>query len=363
MTDYIKKLYRIEDVLPDMQVGKDILTDDGKIMLIEGTILTSNIIEGLKCWDIPSIFIREEVLGTSEVIEIPVAMNTPISKSQQEFYNKYDATMSIIKKAFETMRYFKEAPIKEMKELADHSILPMLESVGAINHLQMIRHQNDYTFQHSVNVAIICGILGKWLGYTGANLADLVLAGLLHDIGKTQIPLEILDKPAVLSKAEMIIMQTHAILGYKLIKDNKNLSPNIIYAVLQHHERMDGSGYPFRVKADNLHQYARIIAIADTYDAMTADRVYHNKVTPFAVVETMAREMYDKLDPHICTVFLNNVRNYFIGNIVKLSDGRRAEVVYLGPFMATRPTVCTQNGEFIDLEKYKNIGIIELIEA
>jgi len=346
-----------------MQVGKDVLTDDGKIILIEGTILTNNSIEGLKCWDIPSIFIREKVISPSKIIEVPVEIPTPISKSQQEFNNKYDATISTIKKAFETTRYFKEAPLKEMKELADHCLFPMLDSIGVINYLHMVHHTDDYTFHHSANVAVICGVLGKWLGYTGVHLMELVLAGLLHDIGKTQIPLAILDKPAALSKEEMDIMQKHTTLGYKLIKDSKDLSPNIINAVLQHHERMDGSGYPLGIVADKLHQYARIIAVADTYDAMTSDRVYHQKSTPFVVVKTMVGEMFNKLDPRICTVFLNNVRSYFIGNIIKLSDGRRAKVVYLGQSVETRPTVRTQNGEFIDLEKHKDIAIIELMEA
>ncbi|WP_378956326.1 HD-GYP domain-containing protein [Pelosinus sp. sgz500959] len=362
MTDYIQKRYGIDDVLPGMEVGKDVLTDSGQIMLTVGTILTESIIEGLKCWDVPSVFIQEKI-STPKSIDVPVVKEIPLSKSQRKFCNQYDETMSQIKKTFATMRDSKEAPFQELKQLADQSIFPMLESVGVINHLQMIGQQDDYTFQHSVNVAVICGMLGKWLGYTGAALTDLVLAGLLHDIGKTQIPLDILNKPGALSAQETEIMKNHSMLGYKLIKDNKNLSPNIIYAVLQHHERMDGSGYPFKVTKDKWHEYARIVAVADTYAAMTAQRVYHDKDTPFAVVESMNNEMFNKLDPHICTVFLNNVRNYFVGNFVQLSDGRRAEVVYLGQFIASRPTVCTQDGQFIDLERNKNISIIDIIET
>lgn len=373
MTMYTMTNYPLEKVLPGMQVGKDILNDSGQVMVIAGTTLTKSVIEGLKCWDVPSVVIRTQAVEIAEekeeeVVDTPVVFPTEElhdvpSYAQQKFYDNYDSTTATVKKAFGKMRYFKEVPIPQMKELAEKEIFPMIESIGVINHLQMVRHKNDYTFQHSINVAVICGILGKWLGYTGTELTDLVLAGLLHDVGKTQIPLEILDKPDTLSPEEMKIMQNHTLLGYKLIKDNKELSPQVTYAVLQHHERMDGHGYPFQVTTDQLHQYARILAIADTYDAMTSDRVYHNKMTPFAVVETMASEMYDKLDPTICTVFLNNVRNYFIGNSVKLSDGRRAEVVYLGPFMGTRPTVIAQDGEVIDLEKRKNIGIIELMNA
>lgn len=371
MTDYIKKRYRINDVLPGMEVGKDILTDSGQIMLTEGTILTESSIEGLKCWDINFLFIQQKKMTSTPIvpsvapvqIHEPTAPDTPASKSQQEFCHHYDETMSQIRKSFDTMRDFKEAPLQELKELADHSIFPMLESIGVINHLQMIREQSDYTFQHSVNVSVICGMLGKWLGYTGVQLTDLVLTGLLHDIGKTQIPMEILNKPDALSVEETEIMKKHTLLGYQMIKDNENLSSDVIYGVLQHHERMDGSGYPFKVAGDRWHPYARIVAIADTYAAMTSQRVYQDKDTPFDVVETMNGEMFDKLDPQICTVFLNNVRNYFVGNVVKLSDGRRAEVVYLGQSIANRPTVCTSDGEFIDLERQRNISILDVIEA
>ena len=365
MTTYIKKKCNTDDLVPGMQIGENVLTENGQVMLQEGAILTQSMITGLQCWDIFSIMIREAVSDETDspIVVEETPLTIPISKQQQQFYDQYNATTESTKKLFGSMRYFKEAPIDELKNLADSAVLSMLESVGVINHLQMVRTQDDYTFQHSINVSVICGILGKWLGYSGSEITDLVLAGLLHDIGKSQIPLDILNKPDTLTAEEMKIMQTHSTLGYKLIKNNKKLSSAVIYGVLQHHERMDGSGYPLSVKADKLHPFARIVAIADTYDAMSSDRVYHHKITPFAVVEQMAAEMYNKLDPDICTVFLNNVRNYFIGNIVKLTDGRSAEVVYLGQFMGTRPTVCTRNGEFIDLGKNKNIAIVELMNA
>lgn len=363
MTTYKMTSYTLEEAIPGMQLGRDVLNDGGQVMVVAGTVLTTNIIEGLKCWDVPSVIIRTEIIAEPVMVEIPEVFDAPISKSQQKFYSSHETTTNNVKKAFGSMRYFKEVPLEQMQEIAENEILPMIESIGVLNHMQMVGHQDDYTFQHSINVAVICGVLGKWLGYKGTALSDLVLAGLLHDVGKTQIPLEILNKPGSLSAEEMKVMQTHTLLGYKLLKDSSELSPGVTYAVLQHHERMDGKGYPFQILTDQFHQYGRIVAVADTYDAMTSDRVYHKKMTPFAVVETMASEMYDKLDPTICAVFLNNVRSYFIGNIVKLSDGRRAEVVYLGPFMGARPTVITPDGEVINLEKNKNIGIIELMQA
>jgi len=224
----------------------------------------------------------------------------------------------------------------------------------------VVQRRDDYTFHHSLDVAVLCGVVGRWLGYKGEELKDLVLAGLLHDIGKTQIPLEILRKPGKLTPEETKIMQLHTTRGYNLVKE-LDLPAAVTYAVLQHHEREDGSGYPLQVTGDKIHPFAKLIAVIDIYDAMTCDKVYRKKVTPFEAVETITRDMYDKLDPNICAVFLNNVRDYFIGNTVLLSDGREAEVVYLGQYISSRPVVRTEDGLFIDLEQRKELSIVRLL--
>jgi HD-GYP domain-containing protein (c-di-GMP phosphodiesterase class II) len=345
-----------------MQIGRDVHTDDGQVILNEGVILNEKLINGLVFWDVVTVYIREERLEQA----VPTAISespVTISKVQQKFFDKYDGSVAKLRSSFEMIANSKKVPIDGMEELTAATIFPMLEAVGAMNHLHMVHRQDDYTFHHSVNVSVICGVLGKWLGYAGGQLNDLVMAGLLHDIGKTQIPPEILNKPGKLTEMEMKVMQTHPTLGYNLIRSSSGISPNIGYGILQHHERLDGSGYPFALKDSQIHKFARIIAIADIYDAMTSDRAYKNKVTPFTVVETMTEEMFDKLDAFICTVFLNNVRDYFVGNLIRLSDGRTAEVVYLGPVVGTRPTVKTNDGVFIDLEQRKDIGIIDLVKA
>ncbi|MCE5284926.1 MAG: HD-GYP domain-containing protein [Pelosinus sp.] len=355
MPHYVNKRFSIYDVIPGMEVGKVVLTENGQVALSEGTVLNFSLIERLKYWGVNSLEIREVIPDNDSAPQIP-------DSSQQKFYNGYNSTVNTIKRAFENMRYFKEVPLQEMSELVEKSVNPLVEAVGVINHLHLVRRQDDYTFHHSVNVAVICGVLGKWLGYNGVELKDLILAGLIHDVGKTQIPLEILNKPGRLTDEEMDLMRQHTTFGYNMVKDLNNLPLHIIYAVLQHHERMDGSGYPFKVRGNKIHPYARIVAVADIYDAMTSDRVYHDKSTPFTVVEMLVGEMFHKLDPSICTVFLNNVRDYFAGSRVRLSDGREAEVVYLGQFSAARPIVRTDDGEFIDLEKRKDISIASLGE-
>ncbi|SDE84555.1 hypothetical protein SPACI_020800 [Sporomusa acidovorans DSM 3132] len=335
-----------------------ILTPDDKVILSEGTILSESMIEGLHFWEINTVFIKEPLSDESEM-----DFSIPETAVQMKFFTEYEDTVNILKDSFAKIRFFKEVPLTATQNLARNCIEPLINTTGVINHINMVRRQDDYTFHHSVNVAIICGVLGKWLGYSGIELKDLILAGLLHDVGKTQIPLEILNKPGKLSPEEMEIMRLHTTRGYRLLRNKPEIPDGVIHGILQHHERFDGSGYPLGVSGDQIHPYAKIIAIADMYDAMTSDRVYHRKNSPFAVVEMIVEEMFNKLDPQIGTVFLNNVRDYLLGNIVELSDGRQAEVIYLGQFMAARPVVVTEDKEYIDLERNKTLSIVQVVKA
>ena len=349
--------YLISDVVPSQFLSKDVYMND-RVALSEGTQLTATLISKLKMLGVQYVDIRVPDYAADQ---IPPTVNR--STVQQQFFSHYDNTLNTIKQAFDNIRYFNEVPIQQMSELAYSQLAPLSSAVGVINHLHMVRQQDDYTFHHSINVAIISGILGKWLGYSGQELHELILAGLLHDSGKTKIPLEILNKPGKLSPTEMEIMKVHTIFGYKLIRDLPEISEPIRQGVLQHHERFDGSGYPFQLTSKRIHPFAKIIAVADMYDAMTSDRVYRNKLTPFTVVEIMVDEMFNKLEPSICAVFLNNVRDYFTGNIVQLNVGREAEVIHMGHFLAARPVVKTSDGEFLDLEKEKHISIINMLDA
>lgn len=352
------KPYALGEVQPGMEIGRMVLTPDDKVILSEGTIITDSMLKGLQFWNITTVFIKQALSA-----EPNLDFSIPETAGQKKFYADYDSTVSVVKDSFAKIRFFKEVPLITMQKLASDAIEPLINSAGVINHMNLVHRQDDYTFHHSVNVAIICGVLGKWLGYTGKEWQDLILTGLLHDIGKTQIPLEILNKPGKLTTAEMEIMQQHTTRGYKLLHEKKEIPNGVIHGILQHHERFDGSGYPLAVPGEQIHKYARIIAVADIYDAMTSDRVYHRKVSPFAVAEMIVGEMFKKLDPEIVTIFLNNVRDYFVGNIVELSDGRQAEVIYLGQFMAARPIVVTEDNEYIDLECNKTISIAKIIRA
>ncbi len=347
MPNFVLKRFAISDVKPGMEIGADVFKTDGKILLTAGTVLTTSLINRLVSWGINSIEISEQTDGEIFTITPPVI--------DEKFYGTYCEAVDIIKSTFDAVRFFKKIPFENMQKLTDRCLESLIHIPGAIKYLNLERCRDEYTFHHSVNVAIISGILGKWMGCDGEELQQLLLAGLLHDIGKTQIPQEILNHPGELTPKQMEVIKLHTVHGYQMLSEIPNLPKSICYGALQHHERYDGSGYPSRVKEDKIHPFAKIIAIADIYDAMTSDRVYRGKATPFTVAETLKRDMFDKLDPSVCNLFLENLSNCLLGDVVELQDGREAQIVHLGSILSTKPILRAESGEFINLEKYEDI--------
>ena len=349
--------YSVSELQAGMIVAELMTSEDGKAILGAGTVLTDNRIRLLQQWGLDKVSV---LILQSKPESTP---ETPWSFDRETFNAYYKDTVDLVKTAFKSISLFREVPVARMQELANDKIDPLVDAPGVMNHLLMIRHTDDYTFEHSVNVAVLSGVIGKWMGLKGQNLRDLIFAGLMHDIGKSQVPPEILNKPGKLSADEMEIMKRHTIQGYYLLKEVPRTPLVIMWSVLQHHERMDGSGYPLHLRGSNIHEFARIISVADVYDAMTSDRVYRRRTTPYHVVEALFRQMFNVLDPVVCSKFLYHVKDFMTGNVVMLSDGRQAEIIHPGAFPAGLPLVKTTDGQFINLEQKRDITIYGLISA
>lgn len=350
MTLKVKK-YKLEDIEPGMVLARDILSAQGVVILNANTVLTETMLGRMAYWGFWCV----------DVYDTDYTVSARHKLDKDAFYTKYITVVKGIKQAFECARYTKKLELAELMELSHRVVDQLSVTKGVINYLYDMKLLDDYTFQHSVNVAILGGIFGRWMGLENSDLQDLVFAGLLHDVGKMQIPLEILNKPGRLSPQEMEVIKRHPGLGYVLLKDAGMISNAILQTVWQHHERLDGSGYPRNLSDSQIQNHARIIAIADIYDAMTADRVYRSSVTPFVVIETLRNDMYDKLDPAICAIILNYLQDFFIGNVVVLNDGRKAEVIYVDKAREFRPVVRTIDGEYINLETEKKVTIVKVL--
>lgn len=339
-----------------MILGRPVVSEKGKIVLSENIILTEIMIQRLTEWGFNSLHIKEPTVESTDNVMSLVS-------EQRHFSQKHSEIVKVLKDSFERARYFKEVPLAQMTELADQSIDVMYKTTGVINHLKSIRSTDDYTFRHSVNVGIIAGVLGKWMGLKGTELREVVMSGLVHDIGKTQVPLDILNKPGKLTRDEQDVMQEHATMGLELIKNTKQYPQPVLLGVWQHHERLDGGGYPFGLSGNEISVNARIVAIADMYDAMTSNRVYQKAVTPFKVVEELFDEMFNKVDPTMSLIFLDNIKDSLIGYMVRLSDGSEARVIYLDKNRLSQPVVKVADGQYIDLGKRKDISIVEVLST
>lgn len=347
------------NVQPGMILAKDILSENGRILLSQGIQLTDQCICSLQKRECPfvEVFSNERADAHRKFRY----KNNGVVRSQAVFEAFYQETVQLIKDAFESIRLSNHLPLRVIHKLVDSHIGPLMNTYGALEYIQNIRVHCDYTYRHSINVAIISGILGQSIGLEKPQLEDVVMSGLLHDIGKITIKLDILNKPGKLTKEEMALMKTHPGNGYKFLSQYDQIAESVKQGVLHHHERDDGSGYPSGLMKNQISYYGKIVSIADIYDAMTSDRVYRKKLTPFCVAETLVEQMYHQLDPNLCLAFLNNIKSSLSNSIVSLSNGQLGEVVYLHTIPIIRPIIKLVDGTFLDLGKNKEIGILDVV--
>ncbi|WP_371373993.1 HD-GYP domain-containing protein [Sporomusa aerivorans] len=335
------------DLRTGMVIAQPVFSESGQILLEQGVVLTCENIKSLQNWHVATVWIKRA--------ELPARLNRP-------FINTYKETLDLVAATFTKVQKFKEVPIAECKELAENYIELMIDIEGVLDSLYRVKTHHAYTFSHSLNVSILTGLLGKWMGFKGSQLKNLILSGLLHDIGKAFIPQKILDKPGPLSVEEMEIVKTHTMQGYNLLSDCTEIPEAVKLGVLQHHERENGSGYPLGLKGGDVHIFAKFVAVADVYDAMTTERVYRKKLPPFVAINQMLGSMGNQLDSIICLTLLAKLWKYLIGTRVLLSNGMQGQVIQVGNIANAKPVIQLDNGHLLDLDNHEQITIVSILE-
>ena len=202
-----------------------------------------------------------------------------------------------------------------------------------------IKMYDDYTYHHSLSVAIMAIAIGIELGLNNEMLNELGLAGLLHDIGKVAIPIEIITKPDRLTREEFDIIKMHPVHAATHLHERNLVNENIFRGIVGHHEKLDGSGYPNHLKGTEIHPYARILAVADVYDALTSNRPYRIPNPPNEAIEMIMGSMGTHFDETVVKAFLRKVAPFPTGSNVKLSNGETAYVMKNYPDHPLRPLV------------------------
>lgn len=350
----LKTLF-IDELKEGMVVGNDIYTSQGIMIISAGVVVTEAIINHLVSLGIYSVDIDENARPVEYV------RSEEEQKHFEMFASRHTMLQNNLSKTLGNIINH-SANEKEINGILNESwnmLSSRHNSYDMINLLYSMSKFSDSTYTHSINVGMIAALIGKWLGFSRDDIRMLNACGIFHDIGKLVIDKTILDKPDKLTDEEYKIMKSHTIEGYRILKDS-GLDQRIINATIMHHERCDGSGYPFGLTADKIDKFSKIIAIADVYDAMTAKRAYRLPICPFDVVAQFEATGFGKFDTQYLLVFIENIVDSYLNANVKLSNGDKAEIVLINRTSASRPTVITSSGKPVDLSKETNIKIEEV---
>ena len=254
----------------------------------------------------------------------------------------------------------KKVDVDELMDTTSDILNLASNSLQVFDILHNLRHYDDSTYAHSLNVSIICNVFGKWLKYSQEDLKLLTVAGLLHDIGKLSIDPKIIKKPGKLTDEEFNMIKQHPVLGFNLLK-KKGVDSRILSAALMHHKKCDGSGYPNRPPSVPLTDFAKIVTIADIYEAMTANRVYRQGLCPFDVIKMLQDGGFQLYEPKFLMTFLNGIVQSYLNHYVQLSNGQVGIIKYINQFSPPDPMIQLESGEIIDLSKDKSVRIIALM--
>jgi putative nucleotidyltransferase with HDIG domain len=338
----------VDDCRTGMTIAEDIYNEYGALIIPDGTILDEYIIERIRKLGIVRIRMYDEAGELTQASGI------------DHFRERYDENLRTVKGILNDISQGKQIDIQRVDQTTASILSGINQNSEIVSCLSEMRSTDEYLYSHSINVALLCMLIGKWMKFDYLKLKSLITAGFLHDIGKCRISAEILNKPGPLSHEEFEQVKKHSVYGYKIAMNVGAFNDDILNGILMHHEREDGSGYPFGLKEDQIHEFGKIVAVADVYDAMTSSRVYRAKQCPFDVIEIISVDHFNTLDNKITNVFLKNIASYYLGESVRLTNGMTGEIVFINPFNISRPII--KSGDtYIDLTAQSKLKIAELI--
>ncbi|MBN2221631.1 MAG: HD domain-containing protein [Vallitaleaceae bacterium] len=338
-----------------MELAKPIYANNGVILLRDGTMLTQNYIEKIQYLQLPYIYIKDEI---SEGIE----MDEMISDETRV------ETKRVLVNAILKMQKGNFHVNEEISSKVEEIITEVLSHPRIMVSLQEIRNKDEYLHMHSINVCVISLLIARKKGYNDTQMKHLALGALLHDIGKTRMENnKVLQYREELEEADFNEYTDHVRIGYEIIKSIPNSSLLAANIALTHHEKYDGTGFPLGKKNDSIHEFARIVAVANEYDNLVYNLSRKNTLRHYEVIEFMVSKAYSWFDPEIIRIFRSSISPYPIGAGVRLSDQRIGIVSRLNENLPTRPIVRIVNEQQvvideIDLSKNLNIMIEDEID-
>ena len=334
-----------------MVLAKSLYGKDGSLLLQEGQPLKGSYILHLEKSGFQGVYISDELSDEIEIRSVidDELRNSAVKAIQDIYVQSPTAGIS-------------RSMACRIKKIVHSIVEEIVDNRDIMVNMIDLKSYDDYTYYHSVNVGVLSIVVGVALGMGHATLYKLGLSALLHDIGKVFVDRKIIEKPGPLTAEEFTEVKKHPPLGYDyLLNDDLDMPIPSLVGILQHHERMNGSGYPSGLSGDEIHQFSRIISIADVFDAMTSDRPYREAMMPSDVMEYLMGGAGSLFDEKLVYLFTRKVAAFPLGTCVRLSNGLTGIVVENYEDCCLRPKIKAVGGDsespvYLDLKNDRNLS-------
>lgn len=317
-----------------MTIGKSIFNEAGKVLIQEGVQLSPRMIERLLDLHISKVYIQDQ--KTEGIVAESILSDQTKQMALKTIHDNFNIIVksnpkNMVISSGEMSKSFRQTVKAILSDIKGHK--------KAISVLTDVCSHDQYTFQHSLNVTIYTLAIASKYSFTEQQLIEIGLGAILHDVGKIMVPYNILAKPDSLNDEEFEMIKKHPIDGFNILRKMEGIPLLCAHCAYQHHERLNGSGYPRGIGEKDIHLYAKIIGIADVFDALTSDRSYRKAMLPHLAMELIYSGAGTLFDYDLVTLFRNTISIYPIGITVKLSNGMTGVVVDQNNQLPSRPII------------------------
>ncbi|MDI3281403.1 MAG: HD-GYP domain-containing protein [Bacillota bacterium] len=328
-------MYRVKlaDLVPGMVVAREVTAPDGRLLLNVGAVIKARFIPKLEYLGVREVWVEGDPFLPPPLPQPPAVRRV---RGPEEVFQ--DAVQAI-SEVFTDLRCGRALELPRVRRTAEAIVKQVLAQQHVLSCLGQIRDYDDYTFAHSVQVCLFAIALGRSLGYGFDDLVELGTGALLHDVGKTQIPLSLLNKPGYYNEKEYRAVKHHAAYGERILRRTEGVGVNIIRMAAEHHEWYNGAGYFRGLRGLEIHEFGRIGAIVDVYDAMTTDRSYRHRLLPHLAVEYLVGLAGSHFDPGLTRLFVQTVAIFPLDATVELTTGEIGRIIDVQKDLPTRPVV------------------------
>lgn len=327
-------------------LGKTIYSSNGRVLLGKGVKLTPLYISKMRDMGITIVYIEDD------------RFDDVVPEDVIDEENRREA-MEIIEQASQAVRLGKNIDDFHLRNMVSKIVEQILFKKDILVNMMDIRSKDNHTFAHSVNVCVLSTVLGKVMLLDKERLETLAIGALLHDIGKVHLPQNILENYSNLTTEEEEDLKTHTTLGFEELRKRKELNLVVAHIAFQHHEHIDGSGYPRQLKGDEIHPLAEIVSIADLYDKLTSDHSGLKRVMPHEACEVLMGMVGKAFSLEPVRLFLRNIAAYPTGSTVRLNTGEIGVVVDQNPSIPARPVVRVFNDMNFEVGQGKEYNMVE----